>query len=212
MENLLLVFQNPNIIYLLLLAGLWLAVTAAYTPGTMVIEAISAGTLLLAFYGLGSMPATQWWAVALIVVGVSGFLALPFLSSKWETLAQGGLVLQIIGGLFLFDGQSISPVAPISTVLLAWSYHQFILLPALRRHRKTVNVTESDLLLGARGRVVTPLNPVGTVYVNGELWTARSKESLDTDLEVIITEKVGLELRVEKAKNEERQYSTNGVH
>lgn len=203
--------QNPNIVYLVLLLGLWLVVTAAYSPGTGIMEALSALAVIVAFLAMSEMP-TQWWAVALIVVGVSGFLALPFVSAKWELPAQAGLVLQVIGGLFLFEGEGVAPMASIGTVALAWVYHHYILLPALRRHRQAVNVTELDLLLGARGRVVKPLTPVGTVHVNGEMWTARSNEPLPSGMEVVVTDKVGLELRVEKAKNDTPEYHTNGVH
>jgi len=68
-------------------------------------------------------------------------------------------------------------------------------------------------VIGLRGRVTKPLNPVGTVLVNSESWTARSTEMLPLDAEVIVTAKRGLELVVEKAKRDEPLTANgNGSH
>ncbi|MEL7435178.1 MAG: NfeD family protein [Chloroflexota bacterium] len=54
-----------------------------------------------------------------------------------------------------------------------------------------------------RGRVVKDLDPVGTVYVNKELWRARSPVHLTRDTPIMVIGQQGLELQVEKAKNED---------
>jgi membrane protein implicated in regulation of membrane protease activity len=38
------------------------------------------------------------------------------------------------------------------------------------------------------------------VHVQGELWTARSRSRLESGTEVVVTQRDGLELQVEKAK------------
>ncbi len=57
-------------------------------------------------------------------------------------------------------------------------------------------------LVGMHGRVVSPLDPTGTVRVNGELWTARSTDRIDSGAAVVVTGREGLELIVEKAKRD----------
>ena len=42
----------------------------------------------------------------------------------------------------------------------------------------------------------------GTVQVNGELWTARSRKRLESGAEIVVTQQDGLELHVEKAKRD----------
>lgn len=51
-------------------------------------------------------------------------------------------------------------------------------------------------LLGAEGRVTKAIDPVGTVIINGESWTARSSHPIPVDSLVEVVEQVGLELRV----------------
>lgn len=194
--------SDPSVVYLMLLAGLWMAVTVVYTPGTVIAEVVSGALLLVALLALTSMP-TNWWALIVLVLGVSGFLALPFVSAKWANVADIGLVFQGIGGYFLFSTLSVSPLVILFTLLIGWGYHRLVLLPVLRHHRDLAQVNDKNALIGARGRVVKTLNPVGTVYVEGELWTARANETLETDYEIVVLSKQGLELRVEKAKHTE---------
>jgi membrane-bound serine protease (ClpP class) len=193
---------DPNLAYLGLIFGLLAVMTIVYTPGTIIGEAISAvlmiGTLLL----LSQLP-TNWLAVLLIVMGISGFIALPFISLRWANVADVGIVVQIMGSFFLFNnGLQVSPVIILAMALLEWSYHRFVLLPALRQHHAQPHQDDS-ILVGMRGRVVKTIDPVGTVHVNGELWTARSTETIGNNTEVVVTQKNGLELRVEKAKRDE---------
>src|SRR5512145_1393339 len=80
---------EPNIVYLILVFGLWVAVTAAYIPGTGILELLALGALVVEIVLLQSMPA-NWVAVLLLVVGVLCFLLIPFLNQRWVRAAQGG--------------------------------------------------------------------------------------------------------------------------
>lgn len=194
---------DPNIVYLGLIVALWSVVTIVYSPGTIIGEIISAVLTIATLAMLVNMP-TNWLAVILVVIGVSGFLALPFVSIRFARFADLGLLLQIAGGLMLFrEGPQVSLVIVLATVLVAWVYHRFVLMPALRLHAKSESADEANRLVGMRGRVTRAIDPVGTVYVNGESWTARSPESLDVNTEIVVVRKAGLELFVEKAKREE---------
>lgn len=194
---------DPNLVYLGLIVALWSVVTIVYSPGTIIGELISAVLTIATLAMLVNMP-TNWLAVLLVVVGVSGFLALPFVSIRFARFADLGLLLQIFGGLMLFrEGPQVSPLIVLATVLVAWVYHRFVLMPALRLHAKTADSDENTSLIGMRGRVTRTIDPVGTVFVNGESWTARSPEVLEVNTEVVVVRKTGLELVVEKAKREE---------
>jgi membrane-bound serine protease (ClpP class) len=195
---------DPNLVYLGLLVSLWSVVTIVYTPGTIIGEILSAIFTLATLAVLVNMP-TNWPAVLLIAMGVASFLAVPFLSLRWARFADLGLILQVIGGLLLFSNDAVvSPIIILATVMMAWAYHRLVLMPVLRRHIAAGSADEIVQLVGARGRVTTHLDPVGTIYVNGETWTARSSEPITEGTEVLVTDKVGLELRVEKAKRDEQ--------
>ena len=191
---------DPTIVYLILLLGLWLGVTATYMPGTGLLEVLAVAALIGAFIVLGDMP-TNWVAVVIMVLGVLSFMVMPFLQRPFVPLAVGGLALQAIGGWFMFNGLVVSPVIIGLTVVLPLAYHRYVLLPILEKARAVPLLDESDTLIGAQGYVVKELNPTGTVQVRGELWTARSDRSLKSGTEVVVLERNGLNVYVEGIKH-----------
>lgn len=215
MENLFEVFAtiDPNLLYLGLIAGLWLGVTVIYLPGTGILEVKAFAVLAACLLVLSQIPGTNWLAVLVLIIGVSMFVLLPFANNWLRQFAEAGLVLQAVGGFFLLSDRSVSPLVIGVTILLAWLYHRFVLLPMLRRQRTHTEYDEINEVVGARGRVVKPLDPVGTVFLNGESWTARSRDYIAPDTEVVVMAKRGLELIVEKAKREEPEIvPVNGKH
>ena len=200
--------MDPNVVYLVLLFGLWVAVTAAYIPGTGAIEGLAVIAIIIGIVILSSMP-TNWGAVLLLVLGVLSFLLVPFLSARFAILAQGGLILQAIGGALLFNGLSVSWLIIALTIGIALLYHNFALLPLLRRNRQQKAVLDDNgQLIGMAGRATTPFTPtgssfVGTVNVRSEQWSAYSDKPLSTGDEVVVIERDGLQLLVEGLKHKQ---------
>lgn len=189
---------DPNLAYILLLAGLWLGVIAIYVAGTGVPEFAAVGLILLALFVLSSMP-TNWAAVGLMVFGASSFLLLPLFGEKWGRYAEIGLIFQGLGAYFLFYSEKhVSPLLIGATLIFGIIFYRKLLVPTMRSQTKSI--LEADLV-GTRGRVVKDLDPVGTVYVQKELWRARSSEALSKDTMVVVVAQDGLELTVEKAKH-----------
>ncbi|HVU13065.1 MAG TPA: hypothetical protein VHD90_17425, partial [Phototrophicaceae bacterium] len=58
---------DPNLVYLILIVGLWLSVTAFHIPGTGIAEVLAAVGVISSLVILASMP-TNWWALLLIVI------------------------------------------------------------------------------------------------------------------------------------------------
>jgi membrane-bound serine protease (ClpP class) len=193
------VFSDPNIVYLLLLFGLWSAVTAAYIPGTGLVEIVSAAVSIGALLLMMSMP-TNWLAVLILVVGVGGFLVMPFINQRFALLATGGLVLQALGSLFLFNGTMVSPVLIAGTIAVSLLYHRFVLMALRTNHARLPEIDDAQTLIGTVGRVVSPINGVGTVQAAGELWTARSDQPLESGEQVVIVDRDGLVVTVEGIK------------
>lgn len=200
---------DPNIIYLALLFGLWAGVTAFYIPGTGIVEIVSLVVLGGVLVAMTSLP-TSWVAVLLMVIGVTAFLVLPFVKPDWAQYADAGLILQAAGGYFLFEPGQISLVLIAMTIAMAWAYNHYLLVPMLRSHNTDVSL-DDDNIVGMTGRVVKSIGEhsdtdTGTVHVKGELWTARSRDPLESGTEIVVVNKRGLELEVEKAKRDEFEH------
>lgn len=191
--------SDPNFIYLLMMAGLWISATGTYIPGTGVAEIAGAGLILGTLY-LMSLLATNWIAVIALVAGASLFFLLPLLKAEWENFAIAGLVIQALASFVLFAEASVSPLLIVIGVMLGWVYHRTILRSILRQQRELSSTQKDEFLVGARGRVMATIEDRGTVQVRGELWTARSHSRLESGTEVVVTQQDGLELQVDKAK------------
>lgn len=198
---------DPNLVYLILIAGLWLSVTAAYIPGTGIVEVLALIGVVAALIALSALP-TNWWAVILIVGGVLGFLIMPFIDRRFALLATGGLALQAVGSLLLFDGAPVGLPVIVVTIAAALLYHRFALLPTLAHHRSNPAMLEDEPLTGLHGYVQHALDPVGTVYVRGESWTARSEQKIDAGAEIAVVDQEGLTLFVEPVKQKRHQEET----
>lgn len=200
------VIGEPNVVYLILVFGLWIAVTAAYVPGTGVLELVAVGALIGVIVILQAMP-VNWLAMLLLVVGVLSFLLIPFLNQRWARVAELGLVPQVVGGLFLFDGMQVSWLLIAVTVGISLLYHRFALMPLLAKARQQgMVIDDNGQLIGAVGRVAKPFeragrNYIGTVNVNGEQWTAASAKPLESGDEIVVIERDGLQLAVEGLKH-----------
>jgi membrane-bound serine protease (ClpP class) len=186
---------------MLLMAGLWLGATGTYIPGTGIVEITGASLMLLTLY-LMTLLTTNWIALIVLVTGTSIFFLLPLLRHEWIRLAQAGLILQVVSSFFLFGDTMVSPVLIVLGVLVAWLYHHTILKAILKQYHELSSTQKDAFLVGSRGRVVSPIDDIGTVHVKGELWTARSPSRLESGTEIVVTEQQGLELRVEKAKRD----------
>ncbi len=193
--------DNPNITYLLLIVGLWASVFGLYIPGTGVVEIFAAIAMGAALLALAANPATNWLFAVLLGAGVLGYLLLPLYRREWARFGLLGLILQAIGGLFLFSQTLVSPVLIGVTVAISFAIYQLVLLPFHRKQTSEPVVGDAELLSGAFGYVVKPLDPVGTVNVNSELWTAYSNEHLPSGEYVQVSSKEGLRLYVVRAKH-----------
>ena len=191
--------QDPNVVYLLLMAGLWVSATGAYIPGTGIAE-IGGAALIIGTLVLLAQMATNWIAVIALVIGASLFFLLPLLKPDWERYAIGGLALQAGASFFLFAGASVSLLWIVVGLVVAFAYHRTILRSVLMQQRTLSSTQKDAFLVGARGRVVAAIDERGTVQVQGELWTARSRSRLESGAEIVVTQQDGLELHVEKAK------------
>ena len=195
------VLANPNIAYFLMILGFYGLLFEVTHPGFGVPGVLGTIFLILAFYSMQTLP-TNYAGLALLILGIVLLIAEAY-TPTFGILTLGGLTCLILGSLLLFE--STDPIMRVSkSVIIAFSLTttaitSFLVRSVIRAHRAKVQGGQEGLI-GEIGEVNSPLVPgkKGTVFVHGELWTAKCDEAVDKGEEVIVEEVAGLTIKVKK--------------
>jgi membrane-bound serine protease (ClpP class) len=190
--------MDPNISFLLLAVGAFAIYAEMNHPGAVVPGVVGVIFILLAVFALNLLP-TRFAAITLILAAFVLFA----LEAKFAThgvLGIGGIVALTLGGLLLVDGPipelrvhlltALGVSVPLGVITV------FLMNLAIRARRNKV-ATGSQGLIGETGIAQTELSPAGTVFVHGELWRARSRQTVGNGEQVRVTRVTGLQLEVE---------------
>ena len=187
-----------SLLYLILVAGIWLAALAVVNPGTGVLEILALAALGGAGLGTIFVPLNAW---ALIVLALGGvlFIASLRLPRPEIWLAFSALALSV-GSVFLFQpdagGAAVHPLLALTVSLLTLGYFWWAIRSAITAQRARPTI-DPNKVIGEIAEVRTELNPVGSVYALGELWTARSEGRVKVGKKVKVVDREGLMLLVE---------------
>ena len=200
--------SDPNIAFLLMSLGTLGIFIEVMSPGLIGPGVLGVIALALAFVALGNLP-VNWVGVGLLVFAMVLFLV-EVQAPGIGVFGVAGAVSFVLGAFFLFGGINPPPIPSPSFrvdiwLLAAVSVVLFALLALSLRTlavaRKTDYVSPSANVVGQAGRVVAPLEPQGTVRVNGESWSAESLsgQPIAEGVEIVVMEVDGLTLRVSEA-------------
>lgn len=194
------VLADPNVAYLLMMAGILGLYLELSNPGLLLPGVTGGICLLLALAAFQVLP-INYTGIALILLGTALLVTEVFLPS-FGILGIGGIVSFVLGSLMLFDvaGERLvvareiifTVIAVVSGVILTIGYLVF-----KAQRQKPVGGKEG--LVGESGRVITRIAPKGQVEVHGEIWTAESDEPIEVGEEVLISQVEDLHLRVRRA-------------
>lgn len=197
-EQMLDLLTDPNIVFLLLSLGNLLIIIELRTPGGWVTGLVGVACLLLAFYGIGTLP-VNWFGLIFIVLAFGLFVAEIATPATFGALTLAGAVALIIGALVLFNSaapefyQVSVPLVVITSLVMA-GLSLVVLIFALRSLRRPV-ITGSQILIGQTGEMRTG----DSAQVGSELWTVEPESgSLTVGDKVEVLEVRGLRLRVRK--------------
>lgn len=189
---------NPNVAYMVLVAGFWLAMFALMAPGTGIFELAALVALALAGWSVSNLP-FNWWALLLVVFGAGTLILAIFKTGRKLYLALSIAAL-ILGSLYLFRGEGWIPaVNPLLAVFVSTAtalYYWWVSLRILES-RGAAPVQDLSRLISAIGETQTSVHQEGTVQVRGELWTARSSQPIPAGTKVRVIRRDGLVLIVE---------------
>ena len=177
-NKLLATITNPNIAYLLLLAGIYGILFEFFSPGAVLPGVIGGISLLIAAYALNLLPINHA-GVGLLLLGVAMMVGEAFAPSG--ALAVGGVVAFAVGSLFLFSGDApgfeLSWTVVASATAVSLALFAIALAAVWRSHRRTV-ATGDAALVGSAGEVVRWGDQGGEIQVKGERWRATSATPL----------------------------------
>ncbi len=193
------IFLNPNLAYLLLVAGGMLAILAVISPGTGMLEIGALFILLLAGWEVYLLE-INWWALVLLLLGIIPFALAMRKAGRLRYLAIATLAF-VVGSAFLFRGESwwqpaVHPLLAVIVSLLSGGYMWIATTKALEARLSSPR-HDLERLIGAVGEAKTEIHTDGSVQVGGELWSARSEEPIPDGEEVRVLSREGFTLVVE---------------
>ncbi len=198
-EGLLQAISDPNIAYILLTLATIGLITEVTNPGLIFPGVVGSVSLLLAFYSLGVLNA--YWGGILLILLAMGLFVTEYFTTSFGILTAGGLASLVIGSLVLFShspGIEVNRglIVGVSSAIGAFAVFVVGAIIRSQRHSKS---TGAEGMIGKVAVARTPLNPTGTVAIQGELWSAIVEgEHINPHEEVTITKVDELKLWVVK--------------
>ena len=199
-QKLLNVIANPNVAYLLMMAGL-LGLYVEFTHPGVFFPGVAGGIcLLLGLTALQVLPINSS-GLALIGLGLALLISELFLPS-FGVLGVGGIVAFVLGSLLLFDTSTSDLTVDRNIVYAAAAtFGGFTLLVSylvVRTQRSKPSLGREGLIgeIGeVRQRIVAP---GGKIRVHGEYWNAVADEPIEVGEPVEVTQVNGLRLKVRR--------------
>ena len=182
-QSLLHLLSDPNIAFILFTIGFYGLLFELQNPN-FVTGILGALAIILAFIGFGSLPLN---VAGLILLGLGLLLlALEPLVASYGLLTVGGLVCLALGASALYTDPG-TPTAPDVSVAIPVIVVVVVTIGALmvlvtiaairsRRLRPSPGTVGAAVAVGTVGEVRSPLAPIGSVYLAGEEWSARTED------------------------------------
>jgi membrane-bound serine protease (ClpP class) len=166
---------DPNIIALMLSVGLLGIIVELWNPGLIFPGTVGAISLIVGLFGLQVLPISVA-GLLLMLLAAAFFAAELFLPTHGALTIAGGVCF-FIGALMLFDpagdAYQVSTTVALAIAGTLMALMGFVAFKIVQVRRAPI-VTGSSELIGQVGIVRQPLDPVGLVFVHGELWRAQT--------------------------------------
>jgi len=191
---------DPNIAYLFLLGGVLLAMMALVTPATGLFEIGAFFCIALAGYAIYHRS-FNWWALALLGLSIVPFVY-AIQKPKREPFLALAIVLLIIGSVFIFPRSGEQGIVNPLVAIVGSGLVASFLWVAVRKSLEAAHGIPShslDGLVGQIGEAKTRIHDEGSVQVNGELWSARSENTIPAGSTIRVVSREGFVLVVEKS-------------
>jgi membrane-bound serine protease (ClpP class) len=192
---------EPNVAYLILLGGVLLGLMAIVTPGTGLFEIGAFFCLALAGYAVYNLS-INWWALVILVLSIIPFIY-AIQKPKREPYLGISILLLVAGSVFLFavDGwkPAVNPfVALVTSALL--SVFLWIVVRKTAQAAGARPLHDLEISVGAIGEAKSKIHEEGSVYLAGEMWSAKSDSPIPAGSSIRVVRREGFILVVEKTE------------
>lgn len=207
-QKLLNIIANPNVAYLLMMAGL-LGLYVEFTHPGVFFPGVAGGICLL--LGLTAMQVLpiNYSGLALIGLGLALLISELFLPS-FGVLGVGGIIAFVLGSLLLFDTSASDLTVDRNIVYAAAAtFGGFTLLVSylVVRTQRSKPALGREGLIGeigeVRQRIAEP--PGGKILVHGEYWNAIADEPIEVGEQAEVTQVSGLRVKVRRVATQGQQ-------
>lgn len=192
--------SDPNIAYLLMLAGVFGLIFELQNPGSVLPGVVGGLSLLTAAFALQMLP-VNWAGAALFALAIVLFI-LEIKVTSHGLLTIGGVIAMLFGSLMLIDSpfpfMRVSLAVIIPSVIATALFFLFAVGMGVRAQRRKVT-TGAEGLVGAEGVARGAVGAGGgSVMVRGEFWNAVSDDDIADGTRVEVVHVDGLQLRVRR--------------
>ncbi len=193
-------FGDPNVAYLFLSLAILGLIIEIVTPGFYLPGLFGIIAAALAFYALGLLSVNPL-GLTLIIIALPLFVFGAYRAAAFIPSTLAGIIALAAGSLCLFHTGLSIHLALITFVVTVMSIAFILTSNSVVKSQRRRVATGSEDLLNRTAVVRTPLEPSGTVMVEGELWQAElDYGQAQVDEEVVVTAIHGLKLIVAKKK------------
>ena len=202
-EQFLLLLSDPNVGFVLMTIAIYGIIFELSNPGSVFPGVLGGLALILA---LASFAVVEVNVAGLLLIG---FALLLFVADikvpSHGVLTAGGIASFVIGSLLLTERQApflrISLALILTMTVITAGFFIFAVGAGIRAQMRKVQ-TGREGLVGAVGVARTDLAPSGTVFVQGELWSAESTDGvIPAGQRVRVSRVEGLRLEVRKEES-----------
>jgi membrane-bound serine protease (ClpP class) len=193
---------EPNVAYLILLAGVMLGFLALMAPGTGLFEVAAFFCIVLAGYAVYKLS-FNWWALVLLVLSIFPFVY-AIQKPKREIYLGLSILLLVVGSVFVFPSEKgLFAVHPAVAVLASALVTGFLWIAVRKSMQAAGTRPLHDLngVLGKSGEARTDVHEEGSVQVDGELWSARSVNLIPKGSSIRVVRRDGFVVIVEKVES-----------
>jgi membrane-bound serine protease (ClpP class) len=200
-EKFLMFLFDPNVAVLLFAIAGYGLITEISNPGSVIPGVFGGICLILALYSMSVLSVN---AAGLLLLVLSFVLfAVDIYASSHGVLTVGGVVAFIAGALLLFSdtgtGLRVSLGVVFGLALVTAGFFAFI-VSAVVKSRKSAPGSGPEQLIGQKAVARSDVNPTGTVFFDGTLWSAVNAgvDPIMAGDEVTVEGREGLTVKVKR--------------